>query len=73
MNIIQRAQAHLEKNNMSYASHFVFAAGHGLRCFKAAAYLLVHSVLPCFFEQAGSKLVARLARDFTEHRKKHGE
>lgn len=65
---IKKAIAHLRRNNMTYGEHFLFAVGHGLRCVKAAALLCVHAVLPCFFPRAGSRLVARMSRDFTEHR-----
>jgi len=67
-NLLRKAQKHLAANGMSYRSHFAFAFGHSLRCFKAALFLATHAVAPCFFRRAGSRLVARMSKDFTEHR-----
>ncbi len=69
MILIKRWAEHLKENNMSYWNHFKFAVGHGLCCIKAGVYLCIHGVLPCFRRRAGSKLVRRLNRDFTEHKK----
>lgn len=63
-----RARSHLAQNKMTYRQHFVFAGGHGLRCLKAATYLTIHAIAPCFFERAGSRLVERMEKDFKEHR-----
>jgi hypothetical protein len=68
MTLIAKARSHLRNNKQTYREHFVFAGGHGLRCLRAAAYLLIHSVLPCFFERAGSRLVERMEKDFVDHR-----
>ena len=65
--LIAKAKAHLSHNGMTYRQHFCFAACHGLRCIKAATLLIVHSIAPCFFQRAGSKLVERMSRDFVEH------
>lgn len=69
MNLYARGREHLLKNNQTYRQHFAFAAGHGLRCFRAAALLLIHAVFPCWFRRAGSRLVERMSRDFVEHRR----
>lgn len=53
---------------MTYRQHFVFASTHGFRCILAGLYLCFHAVAPCFYRSAGSRLVKRLERDFTEHR-----
>ena len=63
---LKRARNHLKRNRMSYGEHLLFAAKHGGRCIKAGGMLLVHSIFPCFFRRAGSKLVYRMAIDFTE-------
>lgn len=68
-NLISRSRRHLASNKMSYWEHMGFASGHGCRCLKAAAFLIVHSVVPAWFPHAGSRLVARMKRDFTEHRR----
>ena len=63
-----RWREHLAKNNMTYVGHFCFAAGHGVRCLRAACYLIVHAFMPCFYRHAGSRLVRRMEKDFTDHR-----
>ncbi len=69
MTLFGRAQRHLAKNGMTYAEHFRFAGGHGLRCLRAAACLVIHAIAPCWFRRVGSRLVHRMEQDFTEHRK----
>lgn len=64
--LIRKAKDHLSENNMSYWSHFVFAFGYGIKCIRAGFYLLVHSILPCFFAHAGSRLVRKMEKVFTE-------
>jgi hypothetical protein len=70
---IWRAKSHLSQNRMTYRQHFVFAGGHGLRCLMAAAYLIIHAIAPCFFVRAGSLLVERMEKDFTDHRKSNDD
>jgi hypothetical protein len=64
MSLKQKWIQHLEKNNMSYNEHFVFAMFYGVNCCIAGFYLIVHSILPCFFSTAGSDLVERLSKEF---------
>lgn len=64
--LIRKAKDHLSENNMSYFSHFVFAFGYGIKCIRAGLYLVVHSILPCFFAHAGSRLVHKMEKVFTE-------
>lgn len=68
MTLLAKARSHLRNNKQTYRQHFAFAAGHGLRCLRAAAYLLIHATLPMFFERAGSRLVERMEKDFVDHR-----
>ena len=69
MNLYRKAVEHLRENKMTYREHFRFAGGHGLRCLKAAGYLVVHAIAPCWFRRAGSQLVERMERDFIDHRR----
>ena len=64
MNIKQKSIDHLKENNMSYNEHFVFAMYYGINCCIAGFYLIVHSILPCFFTTAGSDLVQKLNEQF---------
>lgn len=64
--LVKRAKDHLSRNQMTYYEHFIFACGYGFQCMKAGICLCCHSILPCFFEHAGSKLVHKLEKVFTE-------
>ena len=55
---------HLKENNMTYIEHMIFALFYGCSCLLAGFYLIVHSVLPCFFPTAGSDLVGQLSKRF---------
>lgn len=64
--LIDKCEEHLKKNNMTYAAHFKFAFFYGCLCVKAGFFLCVHSILPCFFQKAGSGLVHKLEKVFVE-------
>lgn len=51
---------------MTYCEHFLFASSYGVKCMVAGFYLLVHGVFPCWFAHAGSRLVRKMEKDFTE-------
>lgn len=65
--MIQRSRDHLRRNRMTYTGHMRFAAWHGAFCIRAGVMLLVHSVLPCWYERAGSEHVRRLKESFDRH------
>jgi len=60
---------HLIENNMTYREHLLFAVSHGLICLEAGLLLIIHGLLPCFFEHTGSFLVRKLKKSFDVHRK----
>jgi len=60
MNLYHKWIQHLKENNMTYFQHLVFAFFYGSCCLLAGLYLIIHSVLPCFFATVGSDLVTRL-------------
>lgn len=64
----KRWKEHLANNSMTYKSHFMFAASHGVRCIKAGVLLIIHALLPCYWRRTGSMLVHELSKDFFEHR-----
>ena len=66
MTLSKRWKEHLDRNDMTYCKHWVFAEGHGLVCLRAGIYLCIHGFLPCFYRHAGSKLVHHLEKDFVE-------
>jgi hypothetical protein len=64
MNLYKKWITHLRQNNMTYLEHLIFALFYGLCCLLAGLYLIVHSILPCFFPTAGSYLVTKLIKRF---------
>lgn len=67
--LVKKAQNHLDRNNMTYCGHMKFALNRGIICLKAGIMLCVHSFLPCFFENIGSKLVKYLKLSFDRQEK----
>ena len=65
--MIKKSIKHLKDNNMSYYEHIKFAGKHGLSCVKAGIFLIIHGLIPALFPRAGSKLVNKLNKNFTEH------
>jgi hypothetical protein len=70
MNIRKKWINHLKENNMTYIEHMIFALFYGACCLLAGLYLIVHSVLPCFFPTAGSDLVNKLNKRFGKNETK---
>ena len=54
---------------MTYYQHFKFAVFHGFVCVLAGVCLIIHAILPCFFQTAGSDLVQSLAIVFKKRRR----
>lgn len=65
--MIQLSRDHLRRNRMTYLGHMRFAAWHGAACIRAGLLLLVHAVVPCWYERAGSNHVRRLKESFDRH------
>ena len=70
MNLYQKWIDHLKQNNMNYIEHLTFALYHGFICLFAGFYLIVHSLLPCFFQKAGSDLLDELNKSFLNSKNK---
>jgi hypothetical protein len=49
---------------MTYCEHLVFALGYGFACIIAGGYLIIHGLLPCFYEKSGSNLIHSLDKAF---------
>jgi len=49
MNLYKKWIQHLKENNMSYTEHLILALFYGTLCLLAGFYLIIHSILPCFF------------------------
>jgi len=64
MNLYRKWIQHLKENDMTYLQHLLFAFFYGCCCLLAGFYLIVHSILPCFFSTAGGDLVTKLRRRF---------
>jgi hypothetical protein len=67
--MVKKWRHHLKENNMTYRSHLVFAVSHGLLCLEAGLLLIIHGLLPCFFQRAGTLLVKKLNKSFDQQRK----
>lgn len=65
--MIKKSIEHLKDNNMSYFEHIKFAGKNGFSCIKAGLLLTLHGFIPALFPKAGSKLVNKLNKNFTEH------
>jgi len=65
MNLLQKWTSHLKNNNMNYTEHLIFALYYGILCLLAGIYLIAHSIFPCFFQTAGSDLVKKLNKIFS--------
>lgn len=64
MNLRKKWNEHLKENSMTYLEHMLFALFHGLLCLLGGFYLIVHGILPCFFQNAGSDLVNKMSERF---------
>lgn len=68
MSLKNKWMQHLKENNMSYTQHLIFAAYYGTICIYAGFTLILHSLLPCFYQTTGSNLVAELSKIFKKRR-----
>jgi len=64
MNLYQKWIQHLKENSMTYTEHMIFALYYGVLCLVAGLTLIIHSILPCFFQTTGSDLVSKMSRRF---------
>ena len=64
MNLYKKWMKHLQNNNMSYIEHMLFALYYGILCLMAGLFLIIHSILPCFFVTTGSDLVEEMNKRF---------
>ncbi len=65
MNLKKKWINHLQQNNMTYFEHMIFAMTYGVIAIFAGCLLIVHSILPCFFQYSGSSLVKKLNKGFS--------
>lgn len=70
MGLYKKWVNHLKDNHMTYIEHMFFAMFYGFCCMFAGILLIIHSVLPCFFPTAGSNLVRKLNKRFSNENKK---
>lgn len=64
MNLYKKWLQHLRENRMTYIEHMIFALYYGVLCLVAGLTLIIHSILPCFFQTTGSDLVSKMSRRF---------
>ena len=51
---------------MTYWEHFRFAAGYGVVCIYHGLLLILHSLIPAYFDRTGGKLTNKLNKVFTD-------
>ena len=66
MNLKNKWIIHLKENNMSYYEHMLFAVAYGCTAMLAGICLIIHAILPCFFQYTGSNLVKKLVKVFSK-------
>jgi hypothetical protein len=66
MQLIKKWNRHLKENNMTYFEHMFFASTYGFIALLSGLYLLVHAILPCFFQDTGSNLIKKLNKVFSK-------
>mgnify|MGYP003652451713 FL=1 len=64
--MFKKIKLHLEHNDMTYWEHFRFASGYGIGCIYYGMLLILHSLIPAYFSTAGSTLVNKLNKVFTD-------
>lgn len=62
--MLTQSREHLKRNGMTYADHMRFATFHGALCIWAGLLLIVHAVVPGWFQVVGKNLVRRLGESF---------
>lgn len=58
--MIKKIKQHLKENDTTYLQHLKFAASYGFTCIIAGFLLLIHAVVPCFFQTSGRDLLRTL-------------
>jgi hypothetical protein len=66
--IKEKSQLHLDKLDESYWQHMRFALGIFFTLLSAAFLLLVHMLIPAFFECSASKRIHKLSDDMRARR-----
>jgi hypothetical protein len=51
---------HVKKRNITYVEHFIIASFMGLEMIKGGVLLLVHSIIPNYFQSSGSDTIRNL-------------
>jgi hypothetical protein len=64
--MFKKSKIHLQDNSMTYWEHFRFASGYGVLCLCYGIFLILHSLIPAYFSTAGSDLVNKLNKIFTD-------
>ncbi len=59
---------HLASVNETYFQHFKHALRFSITLVLAGLVCLIHGILPCFFEETGSKLIKGLHNDMVKNR-----
>jgi hypothetical protein len=58
--IVKKSQQHLTDMNESYWEHLYFAAIFAVQLFGASLAVIIHALIPAFFQYTGSKTIKSL-------------
>ncbi len=54
---------HIKQKETTYYQHFLRASSMGFQMLRGGVCLMVHSVLPNYFQETGSRIIKNLHKD----------
>jgi hypothetical protein len=54
---------HIKQKETTYYYHFLRASSMGFQMFKGGLCLIIHSILPNYFQETGSRIIKNLHKD----------
>lgn len=54
---------HPEEQNMTYFEHLKHACSYGFRSLQCSIIFIIHGIIPCLFESAGSIMIQKINDD----------
>lgn len=68
--MIDKCKQHLDGVHEDYVTHLFFAIKIAALCFFAGVALVVHALVPAFFERTGSTTIFKIQELITERKKR---
>ena len=57
---------HPEEQNITYFEHLRHAWSYGVRSLQCSIVFIIHGIVPCLFESAGSTMIQKLNDDLLQ-------